>query len=131
MELIRENSYVKSEYDAERQIIYTKYFGTVNTEKSIEVLEAMLDFSQKNKIRAMLVDISELKGTFTMLNKWFEKNFFPPMIKQGMKCNAVIVSQDVFSQFAVNDLQKRIDTFEMQTFDDYKSGEDWLIEKLK
>ncbi|MEM1408021.1 MAG: hypothetical protein AAGG59_14670 [Bacteroidota bacterium] len=130
MEIIKENSFAKAEYDAGSSVIYSSYSGAVNIEKALEVLEAQLVFASKNNVRAIHANLSKLTGTFTMINEWLEKNFFPPMIEKGMECHALIVSSDIFSQFAINDLVQRIGSFELQTFGDYMKGKDWILEKL-
>jgi len=131
MELIKENSFAKAEYDPETGIVYTRYAGTVDPQKAIEVLEAQLEFSKSNEVKAIRADLSELKGTYTMLNEWLESKFFPVLIERGMKCHAFIVPSDIFSSFATKDLIKRVGDFEMGTFNDNQKSVDWILEKIK
>jgi hypothetical protein len=131
MELIKENSFAKAEYNAENNIIYSKYGGKVDSKKALEVLEAQLKFSESNKVKAIHADLSDLSGTFTMINEWLEKNFFPVLIERGMVCHAFVVSPDIFSGFALDNLIKRIGSFEMQTFKNSEKSEEWMLAKLK
>lgn len=131
MELIKENSFAKAEYNPTTCIVYSRYAGDVNVNKALEVLEAQLDFSKSHKVKAIQADLSGLKGTYTMLNEWLENNFFPVIIERGMICHAFIVSSDIFSEFATKDLIKRIGDFEMGTFNETKKSEEWILEKLK
>lgn len=48
-----------------------------------------------------------------------------------MICHSFLVSSDIFSEFETKDLIKRVGNFEIQTFDDFKKGQDWILEKLK
>ncbi len=131
MILIKENSAGKAEYDEENGIIYSRYKGIVDINKSIEILEAQLTFVSDKTIKALHTDLSELKGTFTLLNNWLQEKFFPIMVQKKLICAAIIYSSDIFSQFAINDMIKRVGSTEIQTFGDYKKAEEWVLEKIK
>lgn len=130
MELIKENSFAKAEYDAEKGILYSKYSGQVDSKKALEVLEAQVAFSENNKVKAIRADLSELKGTYTMINDWLEANFFPVLIERGLKCHAFIVSSDIFSNFATKNLMKRIGTVKIVTFKSLDEADDWISGEL-
>jgi hypothetical protein len=61
---------------------------------------------------------------------FFEKEYYPHMIKQGLSCTAIIVSNDIFTKYATNDLSKRVGNFELQIFETFDDGEAWVMQKI-
>lgn len=130
MELIVENKFGSAYYDPGTKIIYSRYYGIVNVELALEILEAQKKFGLENGAKAICADLSELKGTFTMVNEYLTTEFFPPLIQQGLICNAIAVSPDIFSQFATKDLIKKMGSFELQTFGDLDEAKSWVVMRV-
>ncbi len=130
MEKIFENDSGIVYYDQETRIIFDEFFGRADIGNGLEIFVLEQNFAINNKISGICTDISRLSGVFLQLNEFFEKEFFPYMIKKGLICNAIVVSKDVFTKFATKDLLKRIKNFEIRTFDNREDAMRWVEEKV-
>ena len=131
MELIIDNGYSRAEYYPDLKVIYTYSKGLVNVELGKEAMLAQQKHGLEHGLEGIVVDFSELKGTFTSVNEWTEKVFFPPLLDNGLKCTAMVVSPDVFAHFAIKDIVKKMGSFEIQIFKDLDSAWEWVKERIK
>ena len=131
MELIVDNGYSRADYDADLKVIYTTSKGLVNVELGKAAMIEQQKYGLKHGLLGIIADFSELKGTFTSVNEWTEKEFFPPLLANGLKCTAMVVPQDIFAQFAVKDIVTKMGDFEIQIFNDLDKAWDWVKEKVK
>lgn len=120
----------KTWYDEEKMILHDVYEGMVNAELSMEVFREQLRFAKDNKIIGGLTDITKLKGTFTNLNEYLEQEYLPFLIERGFVALAMVVSHDIFSQYAAKDLVQRMEGFELHIFENYNEAESWLEERV-
>lgn len=128
MEIILENIHGGGRYDRDRQVLQYRFVGLVNPELVKEICNAGLEFSKNNRIRGSYVDLSELSGTFTALHEYLTNHYFPAMIAQGLRCHAIILPHDIFTQFAANSLIQRMGDFTMQTFGNVDEAVAWTYQ---
>lgn len=131
MKPVTKNDLAEANYDAEKKIIHYKFVGNVNVTLATEFLNNVLEFSKDNKIKGIHCDISKLKGTFTMMNDYLVNEYFPVLIKQGLQCNSMVVSSDIFTQFATNDLIQKMGNFIIRNFKDLDEAYTWVEENSK
>ncbi len=131
MELIIENRLGVVRYDKENQIVYNKYEGIPHDKPAMEILGALASFAETHGIKGALTDISGLKGTFTKLNRYMTEEYNPRLISSGFRARAVVVSRDVFTQFALNDLVKKTGDIQMNSFDKIEEAVKWLFSILE
>jgi hypothetical protein len=79
--------------------------------------------------------IIELEGAFEEVNDWFLKEFNPKMIELGMQYEAIVQSEDLFSQLSTEDLiedskLKEIG-YHMRLFDSTEKSLEWFEEENK
>jgi hypothetical protein len=129
MEIINKNAFAIAKYARQTEVIYYEYVGMVNQSLGMVTIRKVMAFAEKNKVRAIVSDLSKMKGTFTSVNDFFEKEYYPHMIKHGLLCTAIIVSNDIFTRFAALDLSKRVGNFELQIFGIFDDGEAWVLQK--
>ncbi|UZR99296.1 hypothetical protein [Chondrinema litorale] len=108
MELIYKNNYGKAEYDAGTKTLRTQYIGIAHKEHIIDLLRKVIDFAENGKIKHMIANLTLMNGTFTGALDFFESEFYPHMIGNGLETYAMAVSNDVFTKFAATQLNKRI-----------------------
>lgn len=58
------------------------------------------------------------------------KEFFPVLIEQGCVAFAMILSNDIFTEFAANSLVKKLGIAEIQLFNSLKEGTEWVNERV-
>ena len=123
------NNFGAARYDKINRIIFEEYKGIVNVKAALDILRKCMAFSEKHKVLGTFSDLSEVKGTYTMLNKFFEEEYMPVMISRGLKYSGIVVSNDIFTQYATTDIIQRLGTFEIQTFGSVDTGKAWINKK--
>ena len=128
---IHENGFGSSWYDEQTLILHETYTGLINVKLAIDATTKNLEFCQNNTIKGDLIDLSQMKGTFTAINDYLEKEYFPFFIGKGCVAIAIVYSDDVFTQFAVDDILRRTGSAEMKVFDDMENATHWIEEKIQ
>lgn len=131
MELIGKNKHLTCHFDSENKVLHLIFEGVVNTDLTKEVTIKIIEFTKKNKVLGEFVDLSKMTGTFTHLIDYLTKEYYPKMLAQGMQCEAVVVSKDVFTKFAADTLIKKMGNFVMQTFHNREQALLWVLENAK
>lgn len=126
MEKIFENEFGKAFYDKESKIVHESYSGVVNPELAMEVIQAVKKFSETHRVIGDIINLTEVRGTFTGLNEYLSKEFFPVLIERGCVAFAMILSTDVFTEFAANSLVSKLGAAELQLFNSLQEGNDWV-----
>ena len=131
MELIAKNKHLTCHFDAKNKVLHLIFEGVVNTDLTKEVTIKIIEFTRKNQVLGEFVDLSKMTGTFTHLIDYLTKEYYPKMLAQGMQCEGVVVSKDVFTKFAADTLIKKMGDFVMQTFQDRDQALQWVLENSK
>lgn len=134
MEKIFENSFGKAFYDRENAVVHESYGGIVNPNMAIEVVKSVVDFAAENQVKGDVIDLTNVSGTFTGINEYLSKEFFPVMVERGCVAFGMIVSNNVFTEYAANSLVEQLGIPQLQLFNSLLEGTDWVskqVEKLK
>lgn len=131
MKVICQNDFGKAWYNEKSQVLIEKYTGRVKEELAMEVVKENMAFGEKHQVKGILADLTETVGTFTKVNEFLEKVYFPFFMERGAKGVALAVSKDVFTLFAAKDLIKRLPGFEIQIFDGLKKAQTWIEERSR
>lgn len=128
METIFEHSACKSVYDAEKCRMVFTFTGYLNEEATKQMYLQSLAFIKENRTISFLNDLREIKGTFTNITSWIIETM-QSVTNMGVRYDAMVLNDDVFTIFAANDLSKKISKLEFQLFKDMAEAENWLAEK--
>ena len=131
MELIGKNKHAECYFEPETKIAHLKLSGVPNAELTKEITTKILAFAKKTQILGEVVDITEMTGTFTKVNDHLVNEYYPQMMAQGLLCEGVAVSNDVFTKFAADSLIKKMGNFTMQTFKSKDDAYKWVAQYLK
>jgi hypothetical protein len=129
MELIFEGKTCKSEFLQDKKRIYITNYGYINLDENKEMYLKILKFMREHNVIAFLHDLRELKGTFTQLNDWVIEAFKGES-KLSIKSNALILNNDIFTEFATQDIISKVKSIEYQIFKNLTEAEEWLDSKL-
>jgi hypothetical protein len=122
---------LQSEYDDETQTILKTFSGVFDLDKYIEAERQILAFMQKNNTIAVLMDVDNMKGTFTGANRWIKENV-EPVYNRSIKFVSVgFAGQDVFTRFAMSSLLKLMKfEYEMTMHKNFDTAKLWLEKKM-
>jgi hypothetical protein len=118
----------KAAYLAEKKWMVFIFDGIPNIDEAKTMYVQVLEFMKTHKTIAFINDLKKLKGTFTKLNSWVVEQM-KPAIQMGLKYDAMIVNEDIFTSFAIDDLMKKVSVLEIQLFQNMEDAEKWLDEK--
>lgn len=125
-ELLLKNDFGICELDNQFNWIFITYSGLVNVELGSKILEKALETIKEKKCPGYVVDTKEVKGTFTMTNDYIANEWMPQAVANGCKYNGVIVSSDIFTQFATKSLEKKANGITMKIFDRIEDVITWI-----
>jgi hypothetical protein len=128
MEIINENAFASAKYDTSTKVVYYHFVGQIRVPLGMETLKKVMAFAQARPIKGIVSNLSKLQGTFTGATEFFEKEYYPHMIKNGLCCTAIIVSNDIFTKYAVKELTKRVGNFHLHVFEDASEAERWVLQ---
>jgi hypothetical protein len=113
--------------EMKKQIVF-EFDGIANIEEAKSMYVNVLEFMKTHRTIAFINDLRKLKGTFTKLNSWVVEQM-KPAIQMGLRYDAMIVNQDIFTSFAIDDLMKKVSVLEIQLFQTMEDAQQWLNEK--
>ncbi|MFT3738026.1 MAG: hypothetical protein QM786_04660 [Breznakibacter sp.] len=108
-------------------IILHGWVGFRSGEQIKEVLDGhFFDIYSKSPCKKMLINNSQMTGSFSMVNDWLANIFMPKMIDLGLKDNAVVLPANVFASLAVEDWDQKVGGFTTKNFKSLDEGLAWL-----
>lgn len=108
-------------------ILFHGWIGYRTNDQIKEVLDGHFSTLHKqHKCSKMLIENTNMSGTFSGINEWLANDFMPKMIRNGLKYNAVVLPQNVFAQLAVQDWDKKVGGFTTRNFGSVKDAVSWL-----
>ncbi len=127
---IFKNSCVQLFYYPELKISRINYTGIVDMEAMLEAFKFMIENGSKTESLAVIGDLTQLRGTYTMLLDYLKENVYPYMEEKGIKYNALILNTDGFIKFSTRKLMEHINNVEIKAFDNEEKAFDWVMEKI-
>ncbi len=124
--LLLKNNYGTCELDTEFNWIFISFSGIVNVKLGNEILEKALEIIKEKNCPGYVVDTSAVKGTYTMANDYIANEWMPQALANGCKHNAVILSSDIFTQFATEALEKKVSGMTIKMFDQMQDVIVWI-----
>jgi len=115
-------------YIADKKRINFTFNGYPVVDAIQEMFLNTIDFMKENQTVAFYNDLRNAKGTFTNLIDWLV-NDMKVAIELGLKYDAVVLNDDVFSVFSANNLSTKVTKIEIQMFKDPVEAEKWLDSK--
>lgn len=125
-ELLIKNDFGTCEIDNDFNWIFITYSGKVNVKLGTEILEMALMKIKEKKCPGIIVNSAEVMGTFTMTNDYIANEWIPEALANGCKYNGVIVSSDIFTQFASESLEKKVKGVIMKMFNQLEDAIAWI-----
>ncbi|MEM1136746.1 MAG: hypothetical protein AAGI07_12990 [Bacteroidota bacterium] len=121
--LIKE-PYAIIEHDLHRNFLITTWLGFQRPEKIITTGNEIIKIFRGLKTSKVLNDNSKVSGPWNGAAEWVKDEYFPKMIKYGMKQFAWVMSPSIFADISAK--KSMIETDVIKTFQSYKSAQEWL-----
>ena len=117
-------------YHEDTKTVRFELNGYLNQEDAKMMCLTAMDFLKRQQVPAFLHDFRKMKGTFTSLTGWIIKEM-SPAIEMGLKYDAMIVNEDIFTTFAIEDFIKKTPRLNIKLFRSESDAIDWIAERLK
>jgi len=98
-------------------------------EEILKAFKFIMENGSKIKSFAVISDLTQSSGTYTMLIDYLRDNIYPLITQKGIKYNALILNSDAFIKFSTKKLMENIKNIELKTFENEKDAFDWINEK--
>ncbi len=128
MENFFEHETCEASYIKEKHRMFFKYNGYINLEETKNMYLKALELMKSHKTVSFLNDVRKMQGTFTGINAWLVENL-QETISLGLRYDAMILNNDVFTAYATKDFSKMLTSLELQIFKSMEEAEAWLDSK--
>jgi hypothetical protein len=126
LEAVYKSECVQTVYDKSKYLIVFSAVGIIGIHIGTAALNHIMIFSTRHRVKSLIMDLSKMTGILTVKSDYLEKNFFPQMIRSGLTHAAIVLSNDIFTRFAAERLQKVISGVEIRIYDDPIKGTSWI-----
>ncbi len=127
-ELLHNSEYASASYDKRIQIIELVWKKDADSEEYRKIFEAIVEFSDKNKIKSLLSDMRK-QGLVRLDDvKWLEKEVLAKAIEYHLERIALVIQESIFSSIYADAIKKKLinSPIKLQIFDDVSEAKSWL-----
>lgn len=122
-----EKPFVEITFDEESKVIIARWIGFLKLDDLKTGCAELTSFIKKNNIKNHLSDHTRLKILSKEVQGYLGGTWFPEVSALGLQKVAVLVSNDVFAQATVDNVNKTtIGKLQMNTYPSEKQCLDWL-----
>ncbi len=117
-----------TEYIESERLIISSYKGRVDHEASIAHLSAVIDFYKQHEVKAAIIDLREVFGSFFKIMEYLSDSFYPIALKSGLKAQAFVLTDDIIIKNLTKKLGIITSTFDVKskTFATKEDAKKWL-----
>lgn len=125
MESLFKAKNIEISYDPANKYLYCNWLGFQNKESIVKSGGIILDLLKQKRVTKVLNDNSQVTGPWQDAADWTVKEWFPNMIKSGLKHFAWIFSPNIFSELSAKKAMPGNEF--VKSFNDYRDAQTWLI----
>jgi poly(A) polymerase Pap1 len=121
-------SFVHISFDAQNRIIYAKWIGFLKLEDTKRACRVLIDFIKQNRVTLHLSEQTELKVLSKEVQEYLAGTCFPELDQNGIRRVAVLLSEDIFAQATVSNVNTKatVNKLQINTFGSAQKAHDWL-----
>lgn len=121
--------FVEIFYDTQDKVVIAKWVGFLKPEDVKTGCEAINDQIRTNKLTKHISDHTKLKVLSKEVQEYLTQEWFINVEKMGLEKIAVLVSEDVFAQATVNNVNMKgaVGKLQIHTFNALSQCEHWLM----
>ena len=125
---VLKESFVHISFDAQNRIVYAKWTGFLRLEDTKRGCRVLIDFIKQNRLSLHLSEQTELKVLSKDVQEYLVASFFPEAEQAGLRKLAVQLSEDIFAQATVANVNTKSSSGKLQinSFGSAQKAFDWL-----
>lgn len=127
MQSLHKAKNIEINYDPATKIMICNWIGFQNKESIMTTGGVILELTKKNNVSKILNDNTHVTGPWQDAAEWTAKEWFPAMIKGGLKHFAWIFSSNIFAEMSAKKAMPASDV--IKSFGSYREANDWLVKQ--
>jgi len=124
--------YVKLFWDYQSKILTNTWVGFCTHEEILAVGQRILDVVEIEGVRKILYDARGLEVLDVSSQRYITGKFTIDLMEAGVKVAATVLPKDLFAQFTVDDIQKKLALHGgafVNYFEEFNNAVNWLSAK--
>ncbi len=132
METVLDDKYIQIRVDKSKSRIEAEWKGFAPEEDYKDCLDKVYEFTCQHSCTKQITDMRQMKAIPEKANDWIQSDWFPRMVKQGVKKFALVNSSSAIAKLSVERADKGIEEkvgksgIDTQYFEDIDSARGWL-----
>jgi len=130
--IIAQNKLATTTFIKKESILISEYKGRVNIDLALSHLQEVKEFHLKHNVKAAIVDIKNLYGSFAKVYGYIDDSF-PEIIASGLKYSAYVLSEDLIIANLGEKLKETAAAYKLESevFSFQEAAIQWAKESLK
>lgn len=129
-EVILNDKFVELTFDSENKIVTAKWIGFLKLDETKKACATLVQFVRTNQVTRHLSDQTQLKVLSKEVQEFLAGECLPELEKVSLRKLAVLVSDDIFAQAAVNNVntKAKMGKLSINTYNSKPQCIAWLTE---
>jgi hypothetical protein len=124
MEILHKAKNLEISFDPSNKVIICNWIGYQNKENIMNSGAVILDLLKKKSASKVINDNTNVTGTWQDASEWTAKEWFPSMMKAGLKHFAWIFSPNIFAELSAKKAMPASDV--VKSFGTFKEANEWI-----
>jgi hypothetical protein len=124
MEILHKAKNLEISFDPSSKVIICNWIGFQNKENIMNSGAVILDLLKKKSASKVINDNTNVTGTWQDASDWTAKEWFPSMMKAGLKHFAWIFSPNIFAELSAKKAMPASDV--VKSFGTFKEANEWI-----
>jgi hypothetical protein len=127
MESLHKAKNIEISFDPASKIMICNWIGYQNKESIMSSGGVILEMLKKKNVSKVLNDNTHVTGPWQESAEWTVKEWFPAMIKSGLRHFAWIFSSNIFAELSAKKAMPGNEI--VKSFNSYREAQDWLVKQ--
>jgi hypothetical protein len=124
MEILHKAKNLEISFDPSSKVLVCNWIGFQNKENIMNSGAVILDLLKKKSTSKVINDNTNVTGTWQDSSEWTAKEWFPSMMKAGLKHFAWIFSPNIFAELSAKKAMPASDV--VKSFGTFKEANEWI-----
>ena len=125
--ILFKEKYCEISFDESNKILTAKWIGYLKPETIRAGCEKIVEATERHQVLNHISDQRELKVLSKECQQYLTDEWFPAVAKAGMKKIAILVSEDVFAQATVANVNTKAGNLQIASFHSIPQAHSFLL----